>query len=39
MKVENIATGAVKDVPESLVTDYLGTKEWQLYKEKKIVKK
>ena len=35
VKIRNIETGAVKEVEKSLASDYIGTKKFVLYEEKK----
>ena len=35
VKIKNIQTGAVKEVEKSLASDFIGTKKFVLYEEKK----
>lgn len=35
VKIKNIKTGAVKEVEKSLASDFIGTKNFVLYEEKK----
>ena len=35
VKIKNIKTGAVKEVEKSLASDFIGTKKFVLYEEKK----
>lgn len=39
VKVRNLKTAVVKEVEKAIASDYIGTKEWELVKEDKVIKK
>lgn len=38
VKVKNIKTGVVKEIPKAIAGDYIGMKDWTLFAEKPVIK-